>query len=59
MTANVYFVAQLGGVWTLETEVGTLRKSNARVDAENAKATATINILLAEAARWEAYGAEL
>ena len=59
VAANVYFAAQMGGVGKLETEVGTLRISNARLGTENAKAAATINTLLAEAERWEAYGADL
>lgn len=59
MAANIYFAAQLGGVDKLGTEVGALKISNARLATENAKAAATINTLLAEAERWEAYRTEL
>lgn len=55
IAANFFFAAQLAGVGDLETEVGTLKTSNARLGVENANAAATINSLLAEAARWEAY----
>ena len=59
IAANVYFGVQSGGIGKLQTEIGALKISNASLGTENAKAAATINTLLAEAERWEAYGTEL
>lgn len=59
IAANVYFGVQSGAIGKLQTEIGALKISNARLGTENAKAAATINTLLAEAERWEAYGTEL
>ncbi|MCH8089566.1 MAG: hypothetical protein IH955_06110 [Chloroflexi bacterium] len=56
IAANVYFAVQFGAVGKLQTEIGTLKISNARLGAANAQAAATINTVKAEAARWEAYG---
>ena len=59
VAANVYLGVQSGGMGKLQAEIRTLEDSNARLGAENAKASATINALFAEAQRWEAYRTEL